>query len=464
MVGKQSKSSNCLCLTSKPISLISSITVGDRDSPAAAQRASKAQALPRARPQPAHSLAQATTRPSTMMATASHIPQHHWQVPSPRPAWNHGHGDPGGTSPNARAGIQSHVDTVASLETLIQTADKSAMEVAPCASPVVHDSFLGDLDTDNCFSDDILDLYLPDDSGATNGSWSPSHRLAVASDKVARTPRADMRLEPEPELGKLRKSVSIGRLSVVRTCDKDSPPGVKDISATDHNELTRDTDGPREVTSIVDKLIVTHFESWMLCDAGAVINFVGPVKFAELGKTILGRLEEIVEKAAGAEHVGMLPSCVRIGPTHLEHLSILIHWVTMAFQSHMQEQGRLRSPSYSSSSPESDSELNHRGRRNSDAFTGPGAQATVDDECCDNGWGWSPDSPNWSSDSPKLPLSPTACGGWSPGVDADDEDNGMMHEEEEEGEGDMQVDTVCKGAMEGMIGLMLDESSFGSMP
>jgi len=97
------------------------------------------------------------------------------------------------------------------------------------------------------------------------------------------------------------------------------------VLAADNSASVKIADGPRPESILLNDLIVTHFESWTLCDARAVALFVGEPRFRAIGGAVVARLTEIVEQleSGAVTRVGMLPSCVRIELAHLSHLVIL---------------------------------------------------------------------------------------------------------------------------------------------
>ena len=154
---------------------------------------------------------------------------------------------------------------------------------------------------------------------------------------------------------RIRKSVSIGEFATVRvyetghplTLEDDlgiqAPPKVfgrccggggaskskSEIRSGDVCSPTHTEDGPRAESLLIDRLIVTHFEGWALTNAGAIAEFVGGDELLrQVGPGLIDRLEEMIASldSGHVHHVGMLPSCVRMGINHLPHLRTLLHW------------------------------------------------------------------------------------------------------------------------------------------
>eukprot|EP01045_Picozoa_sp_COSAG04_P000411 COSAG04_NODE_9_length_43480_cov_106.113806_24_plen_128_part_00 len=112
-------------------------------------------------------------------------------------------------------------------------------------------------------------------------------------------------------------------------------------------------------------MIVTHFEGWALTNAGAIADFLGGERLLlRIGPPIVARLQEMVRSLEGGEveHVGTLPSCVRMGAPHLPHLRTLLHW-TMASVRYVENKAGSESDELGGSS--SSEEL---GERSSDEF------------------------------------------------------------------------------------------------
>jgi hypothetical protein len=55
------------------------------------------------------------------------------------------------------------------------------------------------------------------------------------------------------------------------------------VLAADNSASVKIADGPRPESILLNDLIVTHFESWTLCDARAVALFVGEPRFRAIG-------------------------------------------------------------------------------------------------------------------------------------------------------------------------------------
>ena len=162
--------------------------------------------------------------------------------------------------------------------------------------------------------------------------------------------------QPPSPARRIRKSVSIGEFSTVRVYETGQPLTLEDdlggagmqtpkvfgrccgvgggaakseIRSGDVSSPTHTEDGPRAVSLLIDRLIVTHFEGWALTNAGAIAEFVGGDELLrQVGPSLIDRLEEMIASldSGHVHHVGMLPSCVRMGLNHLPHLRTLLHW------------------------------------------------------------------------------------------------------------------------------------------
>ena len=156
--------------------------------------------------------------------------------------------------------------------------------------------------------------------------------------------------QPAPAAQRRRKRVSISTFSVVRefqptgvgpseaastwNCcysdEKERGKTHRDVCSTTHTE-----DGPRAENLLLDRLIITHFEGWALTNPGAIAEFVGgDAQLRQVGPGLIDRLEEMICSldSGTVQHVGVLPSCVRMGLSHLPHLRTLHTWVTASFQ------------------------------------------------------------------------------------------------------------------------------------
>lgn len=163
-------------------------------------------------------------------------------------------------------------------------------------------------------------------------------------------PQLQSEMQQAPAAQRRRKRVSIGTTSVVREYE---PTGtetgeaalasdccnaeerkhgmtIHDVCSPTHTE-----DGPRAENLLLDRLIVTHFEGWALTNPGAIAKFVGGDDLLrQIGPGLIDRLEEMIASldSGAVRHVGVLPSCVRMGVNHLPHLRTLHTWVVASFQ------------------------------------------------------------------------------------------------------------------------------------
>ena len=222
-----------------------------------------------------------------------------------------------------------------------------------------------------------VDLYLPEESFMTdlNGTSDCIPRPNITDEDetskppsavgVGSLPTASFSLlgalsllqprskpQPAPPVQRRRKAVSIGEYSVVRVFDKavlgpdeTVPTGrccgdeareqAQGITRGDICSPTHTEDGPRAENLLLDRLIVTHFEGWALTNPGAIAEFVGGDELLrQVGPGLVDRLEEMIASldSGTVHHVGLLPSCVRMGLNHLPHLRTLHSWMVTGVQ------------------------------------------------------------------------------------------------------------------------------------
>ena len=101
---------------------------------------------------------------------------------------------------------------------------------------------------------------------------------------------------------------------------------------TEEMEDMRKYDGPDVVTTLLDKLIITHFEKRTINNSEDVIKLVGLENLRKHGESIKKRMEGIVNTLNSNNKVNILPSNARLERIHAIRLKFLLRYLEMAIK------------------------------------------------------------------------------------------------------------------------------------
>lgn len=131
-----------------------------------------------------------------------------------------------------------------------------------------------------------------------------------------------------------RAGVRFSAETRVRACDLSlqAPSGA--CPFTDTRAKAKTADGPNHDSVLLDTLVVNYFESGHLETGRDVVELLGMQTVRSHGSALTARLECVCEQLDGVgKNVGLLPSNVRLGATHVPHLVSLLRLVVAAFDS-----------------------------------------------------------------------------------------------------------------------------------
>jgi len=100
---------------------------------------------------------------------------------------------------------------------------------------------------------------------------------------------------------------------------------------TDSRVKVKTEDGPNSDSVLLDSLVVNYFENGLLECGADVLKLLGVQNVRRYGDTLRARLEMCCCQLNGfSKHVGLLPSNVRLGATHVSHLVSLLDLLVAA--------------------------------------------------------------------------------------------------------------------------------------
>lgn len=119
--------------------------------------------------------------------------------------------------------------------------------------------------------------------------------------------------------------------SRVRRCDTVNAAPSGACPYTDSRATVKTVDGPNDDSVLLDSLVVNYFENGQLETGADVVELLGVHNVRVHGAALRGRLEEVCAQLDGVgKNVGLLPSNVRLGATHVPHLRALLGLVVTA--------------------------------------------------------------------------------------------------------------------------------------